>query len=158
MDGRLEELLRMLRQANGGGGGHGSDDDSGSASSGSGSSDNSSASSSNSGFVPRGTKSFSELKRQLDIFLEQPERPFRPGDIVMWKEGCSNRKRPKVDEPCVVIEVLPEPLYSQEFVSCIILVVNCFWKWSFFFCCCWTQEICWNTVLPRAYGYCAGHA
>jgi len=115
----MEQLLRMLAQA-GGGGGRDSDSDSdsdgGSGSSGGSSSSASTRSSNTSdrGYVPRSTKSFSELKRQLNVFLEEPERPFRPGDIVVWKEGCSNRKRPKVDEPCVVIEVLPEPIYGKE--------------------------------------------
>jgi len=113
MEGRLEELMRLLRQA-GGGGNNSDDDDSSPAGSSSGSSSNSSASSSHSAFVPRTPKTFSELKRQFEAFMEEPERPFRPGDIVVWKEGCSNRKRPKVDEPCVVIEVLPEPLYGKE--------------------------------------------
>jgi len=114
MDGRLEELLRMLRDAQGGGGHGGHDSDSDGSENSSSASGGSSSASSSSSYHQRCTKTFSELKRQLDIFLEAPERPFRPGDIVVWKEGCSNRKRPKADEPCVVIEVLPEPLFSEE--------------------------------------------
>jgi len=106
MDRRLEELLRMLRSHEGEGGGS----DSGSSSPAS----DSSSDSSDSSPAPPVDRSFKELKRQLDVILEEPPRPFRPGDVVVWKEGCANRKRPKPDEPGVILEVLPEPIYGQE--------------------------------------------
>jgi len=109
MDGRLEDLLRLLRSA--GGGGDDSDSDSGSAG---GSSSSSSNASSDSGDRVRAPKSFPDLKKQFEVFSAPPPRPFRPGDVVMWKEGCANRKRPKADEYGVVIEVLDEPLYGKE--------------------------------------------
>jgi len=110
---RLRELLRMMQQG-GLGGEEGSD--SSSSEEGSARSRSSSNSSTGSDYAsrPKADTSFKALKEQLDIFLAEPERPFRPGDIVKWKPGCSNRKRPKQDEYAVVIEVLPEPLYSQE--------------------------------------------
>jgi len=105
----------MLHSAGGG-----SDDDGSNDSSEAGSEDSSESggsSSSSSSSAPRRcvtTKSFSDLKAQLNVFLEEPPRPFRPGDIVVWKEGCANRKRPKIDEPGVILEVMPEPIYGKE--------------------------------------------
>jgi len=107
MDRRLQDLLRLLQSSRGDDDG----DDSSENASDSGESDNSSSSSTP---RPRVETSFSDLKKQLDILLEEPPRPFRPGDIVMWKEGCSNRKRPRADEFAVVIEVLPKPIYGNE--------------------------------------------
>jgi len=109
MDGRLEELLRLLRSGGGGGGSDDSDSDN--------SSDSDSSDSSRSSSPVRAVhveKSFDDLKKQLGIFLAPPPRPFRPGDVVVWKEGCANRKRPKADEPGVILEVLDEPIYGQE--------------------------------------------
>jgi len=63
---------------------------------------------------PSFPKSFYALKEAAEVFLEEPETPLRPGDIVMWKEGCANRKRPKADEPAVVLEVLDHPVYGEE--------------------------------------------
>jgi len=112
MDPRLEELLRMIRRSDDGDGENESSESEEASES-----DHSSASSCSASSDHTQNHcdiSFSELKRQLNIFLEDPPRPFRPGDIVMWKEGCPNRKRPKLDEPCVVLEVLDEPLYGAE--------------------------------------------
>ena len=52
-----------------------------------------------------------------DVDTVEMSKCFRPGDVVVWKDGCSNRKRPKIGEPGVVIEVLDEPLYGKEFVT-----------------------------------------
>jgi len=103
---RLAELLRMLRQ-NGGG-----DDESDSSEESSTRSRGSSVSSTDSNCQV--DRSFSSLKESLKVLLAEPERPFRPGDIVKWKEGFANRKRPKLDEFAVVVEVLPVPLYGSE--------------------------------------------
>jgi hypothetical protein len=35
-----------------------------------------------------------------------------PGDIVCWKDGLKNRKRPAYGEPAIVIEVLKEPVFE----------------------------------------------
>lgn len=32
---------------------------------------------------------------------------FKAGDIVKWKEGLKNRRRPKINEPAIVIEYRP---------------------------------------------------
>ena len=115
MDPRLEELLRMIRRSDDGDG----DNESSESEEASGSDCSSSSSVSSVSSEQNHSnidRSFSALKRQLNVFLEEPPRPFRPGDVVMWKEGCSNRKRPKLDEPCVVLEVLDEPIYGAEYV------------------------------------------
>jgi len=118
---RLRELLRMMEESGLGGGNDSDSDDSSNDGSESGSSAGPrSRSSSNSSAMSdsrskqRMPSTFADLKKQFEAFMEEPERPFRPGDIVMWKEGCSNKKRPKADEPAVVLEVFDEPLYGKE--------------------------------------------
>lgn len=32
---------------------------------------------------------------------------FKPGDLVVWKDGMSNRKYPKYGEPIMVLETFP---------------------------------------------------
>jgi hypothetical protein len=34
---------------------------------------------------------------------------FNPGDIVKWKRPLKNKRRPRYDEPAIVMEVLSEP-------------------------------------------------
>lgn len=65
----------------------------------------------------KATCSFKDLKAQMETLLEEPERPFRPGDVVVWKDGCKNRKRPRDDDFAVVAHVLDHPIYGDEFVS-----------------------------------------
>ena len=124
MDRRLQELLRMMqsmRDGAGGGAGGGSDSDSDSSELGSSSSSSSSSSCCSSDSEPQRQRSssdqkatFAKLKELLELYHEEPERPFQPGDVVTWKEGLANRKRPRVDEVAVVVEVLPHAVYSKE--------------------------------------------
>ena len=119
---RLREMLRRLKEELGG-----SDSENGSESgSGGGSSSSSlslssssSCASSDSDEAPqsKATCSFKDLKAQMETLLEEPERPFRPGDVVVWKDGCKNRKRPRDDDFAVVAHVLDHPIYGDEFVS-----------------------------------------
>jgi len=37
---------------------------------------------------------------------------FKPGDLVMWKEGLRNKLSPLRGEPAIVLEVLESPLYD----------------------------------------------
>ena len=39
---------------------------------------------------------------------------FRPGQLVVWKNGLKNRKRPVEGEPGIVIEVLEQPVFDSE--------------------------------------------
>jgi hypothetical protein len=36
------------------------------------------------------------------------------GQIVCWKKGMKNRKRPAYGEPCIVIHLLETPVYDKE--------------------------------------------
>eukprot|EP00727_Mastigamoeba_balamuthi_P010657 m51a1_g6213 hypothetical protein (271) ;mRNA; r:179583-180577 len=40
------------------------------------------------------------------------QEALRPGDLVEWKEGLKNKRRPAEGEIAVVLEVLPTPLYD----------------------------------------------
>lgn len=35
---------------------------------------------------------------------------FRPGDLVTWKPGMSNKRIPRPGRPAVVVEILPDPV------------------------------------------------
>lgn len=39
---------------------------------------------------------------------------FKPGDIVVWKPGLSNRRYPREGKPAVVMEVLETPVFDCE--------------------------------------------
>lgn len=39
---------------------------------------------------------------------------FKAGDLVRWKPGLKNRKRPAEGEPAIVFEVLDTPLFDPD--------------------------------------------
>jgi hypothetical protein len=39
---------------------------------------------------------------------------FREGDLVKWKPGLKNKKRPQYGEPCIVVEVLEIPITDEK--------------------------------------------
>jgi len=39
---------------------------------------------------------------------------FRPGDIVKWKTGLRNRRRPTYGDVAIVIEKLKEPVFDES--------------------------------------------
>lgn len=39
---------------------------------------------------------------------------FAPGQLVAWKAGLKNRKRPTIGEPAIVIEVLNSPILDVQ--------------------------------------------
>jgi hypothetical protein len=47
-------------------------------------------------------------KKLLDI------HEFKVGDLVKWKEGLKNKKRPHLNQPAIVIELLGEPLRERQ--------------------------------------------
>jgi hypothetical protein len=51
------------------------------------------------------------LKELYEAF--ERAHSFQPGQIVRWKKGLKNRKRPDYDEPVVVISTWNDPLYDQ---------------------------------------------
>lgn len=54
----------------------------------------------------------SELQKKVSYFLDE-SFPFSKGDIVKWKKGLKNRKYPKENQPCMVIDVLEEPIITD---------------------------------------------
>ncbi|EKQ3556038.1 hypothetical protein P4464_000512 [Salmonella enterica] len=53
--------------------------------------------------------SIEEIKDFITRLNHKPERPFKYGDIVAWKDGMKNRRFPDYDEKCVISEVLDTP-------------------------------------------------
>ena len=39
---------------------------------------------------------------------------FKPGQLVVWKDGLKNRKLPHKNQPAIVINVLDTPLYADK--------------------------------------------
>jgi len=39
---------------------------------------------------------------------------FKPGDLVVWKKDLSNKARPALREPAIVMQVLEPPLRDQN--------------------------------------------
>lgn len=39
---------------------------------------------------------------------------FQPGDLVRWKSGLKDRKRPLEGEPAIVLEVLDAPIHDSQ--------------------------------------------
>lgn len=53
-------------------------------------------------------------KLQECFELLNVENDFQEGQLVSWKKGLKNRRRPKYDEPAIVIKVLEQPVFSEE--------------------------------------------
>lgn len=39
---------------------------------------------------------------------------FKPGDMVVWKPGLKNKKRPKIEEAAVVVEIIDPPVFDAK--------------------------------------------
>ena len=57
-------------------------------------------------------KHINHLKSLVETYTQTEN--FKVGDIVQWKSGLKNKKRPQYDEPCIVIEVLTDPIFDKE--------------------------------------------
>ena len=57
-------------------------------------------------------KNITSLKALVKKYKEVAN--FKVGDVVQWKQGLKNKKRPQYNEPCIVIEVLIDPIYDKE--------------------------------------------
>ncbi|EDN68608.1 hypothetical protein BGP_2956 [Beggiatoa sp. PS] len=55
------------------------------------------------------TQNLSTIHKKL---LESHE--FKVGDLVKWKEGLKNKKRPYSDQPAIVIQLLEQPLIERQ--------------------------------------------
>lgn len=52
--------------------------------------------------------------QQLQHLAAEINRPeeFKPGDLVVWKDGMMNKKIPAIGEVVVVTQVLKEPIVN----------------------------------------------
>lgn len=53
-----------------------------------------------------------ELRKIADLY--DTKHTFTKGDIVEWKPGLKNKRRPKYGDPVVVVEVLDEPISDKD--------------------------------------------
>jgi len=51
--------------------------------------------------------------KKISVLYSQ-EYNFQKGDIVVWKEGLKNKLRPAYGEPCIVLDILTEPVLDKE--------------------------------------------
>lgn len=66
-----------------------------------------------------GTKQIIDIEKHISILKDlvqtySQERLFKIGDVVQWKEGLKNKKRPQYGEPCIVVEILDKPISDDE--------------------------------------------
>jgi len=54
------------------------------------------------------------LLRERYAALKQDHHVFTPKQVVRWKPGLKNRRWPSYGTPCIVLEVLPEPLLDHD--------------------------------------------
>lgn len=55
---------------------------------------------------------FTLLNQKVSKFLDN-SKAIQVGDIVKWKKGLKNRKYPKENQLCKVIDVLEEPIVQD---------------------------------------------
>ena len=55
------------------------------------------------------------LNRNLTRAFESilTKNSFKPGQLVRWKEGLKNRSLPEYNEPAIVWEILPNPIFDN---------------------------------------------
>ncbi len=61
---------------------------------------------------PDVSKTAELLREKYDLFVS--DESFTPGQLVTWKAGLKNKKRPEDGEPAIVVEVLKDPVFDQE--------------------------------------------
>jgi hypothetical protein len=54
----------------------------------------------------------SKLRTAKDMFDKVYD--FKPGDLVVWKQGLRNKARPALNEPAIVMQILETPLRDPE--------------------------------------------
>lgn len=62
--------------------------------------------------LPNNPDMTTSLKLVAEEYLAQ--NLFKPGDLVMWKPHCKNRKIPAHNQPMVVVEYLDPPVYCRN--------------------------------------------
>ncbi len=53
-----------------------------------------------------------KLQALYDGFSKKIE--FKPGQLVVWKDGLQNKKLPHKNQPAIVVKVLDSPLYEDK--------------------------------------------
>ena len=53
-----------------------------------------------------------ELSKLYNLYIDKED--FQPGDLVVWKEGLKNKKRPAYDTPVVVINHFENPILDEK--------------------------------------------
>jgi hypothetical protein len=51
------------------------------------------------------------LRRRVSLLLVSHQ--FKVADLIRWKEGLKNKKRPGYGQPAIVVEVLQEPVLDE---------------------------------------------
>lgn len=65
-----------------------------------------------------GTPFEAQAKDLTDRFRAmQPEHQFKPGDLVQWRGGLKNCKRPAYGQPAVVLGLLPGAMADESSCS-----------------------------------------
>ena len=52
-----------------------------------------------------------KLIRAFESMLKK--NSFKPNQLVRWKEGLKNRNLPEYNEPAIVWEILPNPIFDN---------------------------------------------
>lgn len=60
----------------------------------------------------RASGAYAELLQELHEKLKR-RHELKEGELVRWKSGLKNKRRPADGEPCIVIEVLEETIYNM---------------------------------------------
>jgi hypothetical protein len=60
----------------------------------------------------RASGAYAELLQELHHKFKQ-EHEFKEGELIRWKSGLKNKRRPEDGEPCIVIEVLKETIQNS---------------------------------------------
>lgn len=51
---------------------------------------------------------------RLDLQELKKSNVFKPGQLVRWKSGLKNKSLPEPEQPAIVVEVLPQPVFGSE--------------------------------------------
>ncbi|KAH3767219.1 hypothetical protein Pelo_928 [Pelomyxa schiedti] len=68
--------------------------------------------------MPAFSNDSSPQKNQMEQLFQALTAPLdptlKPGDFVQWKHGLKNKRRPYEGEKCMIVEILPEPIYDLQ--------------------------------------------
>lgn len=67
--------------------------------------------------IPKDSEISNQQKKEILInALNSYDNPnyFKVGQLVRWKKGLKNKKRPSYDEPAIVVEILETPFVDSD--------------------------------------------